>query len=254
MVWQGTHEPSTRLWILPLNPITPPDNLHVHTNTAGTQYAGNAYHITPKEDLILYPHKCLFCPPKLTLIKAIKNNQLTTWPGLTATEVDKYLPDSSPETDKFHMKRQSKVLRTTQNNLKEKLEVIEMEQDIHPPIEREKTSNILTSITKVENKDGIIYVNNTGNLPIGSIEGYIYIFILYYWTTNEILKAPIKDTKYETMIEDFQTHIKYITKRGFKPSFNIIDYVALKAIKVYLQEENIQMQSVEPHNHQVNAA
>ena len=56
------------------------------------------------------------------------------------------------------------------------------------------------------------------------------------------------------MIEAFQTHIKYITKRGFKPSFNIIDYVALKAIKVYLQEENIQMQSVEPHNHQVNAA
>ena len=46
-----------------------------------------------------------------------------------------------------------------------------------------------------------------------------------------------------------QVHIK----RGFKPSFNIIDNVASKAIKVYLQEENIQMKLVEPHNHQVNA-
>ena len=51
------------------------------------------------------------------------------------------------------------------------------------------------------------------------------------------------------MIENFQTHIKYITKRVLKTSFNIIDNVASKAIKLYLQEENIQMQLVEPHNH-----
>ena len=56
------------------------------------------------------------------------------------------------------------------------------------------------------------------------------------------------------MIEYFQTHPKYITKRGFKPSSNIIDNVASKYIKVYLQEENIQKKSVEPHNHQDNAA
>ena len=55
------------------------------------------------------------------------------------------------------------------------------------------------------------------------------------------------------MIDDFQTHIKYITKIGFKPCFNIIDNVASKAIKIYLQEEKIQMQLVEPHNYQVNA-
>ena len=46
------------------------------------------------------------------------------------------------------------------------------------------------------------------------------------------------------MIEDFQTHIKYTTKRGLKPSFNIIDDVASKEIKVYLQEEKIQIQLV----------
>ena len=78
--------------------------------------------------------------------------------------------------------------------------------------------------------------------------------ILYDWTTNEILSAPIKDTKYETIIKAFQTYIKYITKRGFKPSFNTIDNVSPKAIKVYLQEENTQMQLFETHNHQVNAA
>ena len=48
------------------------------------------------------------------------------WPGFTAMAVDKYLPYISPATDKGHMKRQRKFLRTTQDNLKEKLDVIEM--------------------------------------------------------------------------------------------------------------------------------
>ena len=64
------------------------------------------------------------------------------WTGLTITAVDKYLPDISPATDKGHMKRQRKVLRTTQDNMKEKLDMIEMERDIHPPVELEKMNQI----------------------------------------------------------------------------------------------------------------
>ena len=105
ILWQGTREPYTILWILPLNTRTPLDNLPVHTSTSGTQYADNAYQITSKGDLTRYLHRCLFYPPKQTLIKDIQNNQLTTWPGLTTTVVDKYLPDSSPATDKVYMKR-----------------------------------------------------------------------------------------------------------------------------------------------------
>ena len=93
------------------------------------------------------------------------------WPDLTETAVDKYLPDSSPATDKGYTKLQRKSLRTTQDTLKEKLEVIEMEQDIHPPVEREKINQIFTSNTKLDKKDGTIYVEDTGNFPIRSIEG-----------------------------------------------------------------------------------
>ena len=111
-----------------------------------------------------------------------------------------------------------------------------MERYIDPPVEREKMNQIFTSIAKVNKKYRTIYVDNTGNLLIRSMERYIAILILYNWTTNAILAAPIKYTKDETMIKAFQTHIKYITKRGFKPSFNIIDNVVSKEIKVYLQE------------------
>ena len=47
----------------------------------------------------------------------------------------KYPQDISQETDKVHMERQRKGLRTTQDTLKDKLEAINMERDIHPPIE-----------------------------------------------------------------------------------------------------------------------
>ena len=56
------------------------------------------------------------------------------------------------------------------------------------------------------------------------------------------------------MIETLQQNITYLTKQGFKPSFNIIDNVVSKAIKKYLDEEEIKMQAVEPNNHRVNAA
>ena len=46
------------------------------------------------------------------------------------------------------MKRQRKGLRTTQYNTKEKLEVIDMKQYIHPPVERENMNQIFTSIRK----------------------------------------------------------------------------------------------------------
>ena len=85
--------------------------------------------------------------------------------------VDKYLPDISPETYKVHMKRQKKGLRTTQGALKEKFEVIETEQDIHPPIELDTMNKIFTSIAKGDKKDGTIYVSNTVNVSIRSIKG-----------------------------------------------------------------------------------
>ena len=168
-MWQGIWEPSTRLWILPPSPKTPPDNIPVHTSTSGTQYSGNAYHITSKGDLIQYLHPCLLCPPKRTIIKAIKNNQLATWPGLTATAVGIYLPDSSPAPYKDHMKRQRKGLRTTEDKLKEKLEVIEMERDIYPPLKRENMNHIFTSIATVDKKDRTINVKNIEDSPIRSI-------------------------------------------------------------------------------------
>ena len=91
LVWKGVREPSTKLWVLPLVPNTKPEH-RPYQLPYEEEYAENAYQMTSKAAIIKYLHQCLFCPPKNTLIKVIKNNQLTTWPGLTAEAVEKYLP------------------------------------------------------------------------------------------------------------------------------------------------------------------
>ena len=71
IVCQGTREPSTILWFLPLSPGIPPVNLPFQKITANKQYSGKAYQITSKGYLIWYLHQCIFCPTKWMLINAI---------------------------------------------------------------------------------------------------------------------------------------------------------------------------------------
>jgi len=135
------------------------------------EYAANAYQMTSNVALIKYLHQCLFCPPKSTPMKATEKKQLTTWPGLTAKAVGKYPLDHAPATDKRHIRRQRKGIRSTK--IKEALETKEHSRDINPPVEREreKLNQPFCYVGMVDKKDGTIYVDNTGNFPITSIDG-----------------------------------------------------------------------------------
>ena len=103
-------------------------------------------------------------------------------------------------------------------------------------------------------KEGTIYADLTGKFPITSIHGMTAMFIMYDWISNAILAIPIKEAKAETIVEYFKKKITYLSQRGFKPVYNIIDNVATKAIKTYFESENITVQFVTPYYHRVNAA
>ena len=111
------------MWIVPLTDTTrqpetntPADN-YKKMNETHKQYAHNAYAMMSKANLIQYLHQAAFSPLKATLLKAVHNNQFVTWPGLTVKSVKKYLPDSSPATDKGHMKRQKQGIRSTKEKI-----------------------------------------------------------------------------------------------------------------------------------------
>ena len=78
------------------------------------------------------------------------------------------------------------------------------------------------------------------------------VFILYDWDFNAILPTFITDTKDEPMVKSFKDNVKYFNKRGFNPKFNIVDNMASKSVQDYLEDRNIVIQPVEPHNHRDN--
>ena len=151
VVWKGTRESLTGLWVISLTQTQKISQTITHKIDNHT--ANNAYQMMSKEELIRYLHQCLFCPPKLTLLKAIKNNQLATWPGLTTEAVQKYLPESFPATDKGHMKIQRKGIRPTADKIKDSLEQIETARCMNPPEEKERMNQIFTTLGYVDKKE-----------------------------------------------------------------------------------------------------
>ena len=61
----------------------------------------------------MFYHAACFSPSKVTFIQAIKHNAFTSWPGLTAEIVDKYLAKTKA-TVKSHIKQKFKGTNYTQ--------------------------------------------------------------------------------------------------------------------------------------------
>ena len=98
VVWTGTMECLTGLWVLTLKQVG--KFTQQRTHSTDNHAANNAYQMTSKEELIQYLHQCLFCPPKSTLLKAIKK---TNWKHGQASQ-----QKQSKNTSQIHAQRQMK--------------------------------------------------------------------------------------------------------------------------------------------------
>ena len=72
----------------------------------------NVYESPSIGTTIRYLHAALGFPTKATMLRAIRNNWLLTWPGLTVENVNKHFPESE-ETWKGHAKAQRQGVRST---------------------------------------------------------------------------------------------------------------------------------------------
>ena len=75
-------------------------------------FAGSLYKSKSKSDLCNFIHLALWRPCTSTLISAIKNNFLSTWPGLTKQLVQKFL-QKSEATVKVHIRKLYKAKQST---------------------------------------------------------------------------------------------------------------------------------------------
>jgi hypothetical protein len=70
------------------------------------------YELKKHPELVQYYHAAVGIPTKPMWLKAIKNMQFASWPGLTADVVNHHYPDSK-ETPKGHGQKAPSGLRST---------------------------------------------------------------------------------------------------------------------------------------------
>jgi hypothetical protein len=247
----GYREPSTRLWRLRLNQEEPSlDQLIKNTRHEG----GEANHVNAllpegtAADVEKFLHQALFSPSTSTLLKAIKNNQLTTWPGLTSENVLKHLPKSIATTF-GHQDQTRKNTRSTQPKPQ-----IESEPD-HGPDSIDTPRRTHQGFAAIfDSGTGKIYTDQTGRFPVTSSRGHKYLSVLYDYDSNAILAEPIKSRKQEELLRAYKQLTQHLRKRGLTPTLQRLHNKCSEAMKTEMDAQNIDWQLTPVGIHRRNAA
>jgi hypothetical protein len=182
IVTYGSRDPKSRLWQVNLKQKMKPEIVkcnHAHDNNN-------------QKYLINYLHAACFSPVKSAWIKAIKNGNISSWPGLNEHAVEKYFSKST-STAKGHLNQQRQNARTTK---------IKDAQLLDP--ENDKDHGIKTQFVYAATIEaGQIYTDQTGRFPVVSSKGNKYIMILYDYDSNAILAQPIKDRTAPELLKGF---------------------------------------------------
>ena len=246
----------TGLWMLPLtesanelagsitqNDLSQLDHAALHAHVTST-----------KSEMVQFYHQALFSPPAITLLKAIKNKQLESFPGLVPSLL-KHLPPSTA-TAKGHMKKNPKGLRSTRTDTQARKDAHLDILDMNPPqkICAAHEHNVVCYAALADTIKGTIYTDLPGPFPVRSIQNMQYIFVCYVYEANAILVRPMKSRSDACMVAAYKDIYEYLESVNQKPTLNIIDNEASRAVQTYIKSKDVDWQLVEPDNHRVNAA
>jgi hypothetical protein len=200
---------------------------------------------------------------KSTLLKAICNGHLATFPGLTVANVNKFLPKSMA-TSKGHLDQTRKNARSTQTapgnecgpqTVNEPDGIAPNGFLAMPPITTgEKTQFVYAAIISAPNESGQIYTDQTGKFPITSRRGNKYFMVLYDYDSNAILAEPMKSRTGPEMTRAYEKLYNYLVARGLKPKLQKLDNEASQELQDFMQDKGVKFQFVPPHVHRRNAA
>ena len=139
-------------------------------------------------------------------MKAVRNNNFITWPGLTKTLIKNYLPISAA-TVQGHLHKQRQNLQSTQytdtsnnNTIDHKAEI-----DIFPKAPTpHKKCNQVAYILINQNDLLAAYQDLTGRFPVKSLGGNEYVLVGYHYDANCIIGHPVKDRRAPTLTKAWQ--------------------------------------------------
>ena len=169
-----------------------------------THMASSVYHTTTLVETIKFLHQYLFSPTVNTLCKAIDNDHFLGFPAITSALIHKYLPPSMA-TAKGHMNHTGKGLRSTTKQAQDDTE------DFNPKEDEKANVELFIGTTIVQQNDGTICTNQTGNFPVQSNHGKRCMFVAYKYRSNTIMVRVLCDQKDESLIKAFNSVYEHFT-------------------------------------------
>ena len=115
----------------------------------------------------------------------------------------------------------------------------------------QRTNYVISAIEPATNK---IYSDPTGKFPIQWTLGNKYILVMYVYDANAIIAEPLKDRTAGEIARAHQTLYTYLTDRGLKPNFEVLDNECSAELVRVMTKNNITFQLVPPHLHRANTA
>ena len=242
LLLQGKRDTRTGLYLLPKK-SNQGVRLAFNLSTPYRQRATDQ-HTLP--NLLRYLHGCAGYPVTSTWCQAVRRGYFITWPGLTASRVQRYLPKSE-ETALGHIKLISQGVRSTSKG-EEQSTTREVSRGIG---RKRKVMVCSVPITKLT---GIIGTDQTGRFPVTSDRGHKYVFILFDVDVNFIYGVPIKSRKTGELIRAFKLAYDELVKCGFKPVLHRLDNETSVDLFAAIREKELTYETVPPGNHRRNPA
>ena len=254
----GHRDATSDLYYLPLHPENDPlprvntvpsprvnSQLKQEVELKFRMIAAGAYEIKTASTLVKFLHAALGFLTKNTLLRAIRRNYLTTFPGLTAERVTKYLKDSEI-TAKGHMHMKKQGIRSTQE------EPTSTSTKQEP---QSRSHEIGTVIVEQKELRNMVASDLAGRFPITSSRGHKYIFIMIDFDSNYIHAAPVKSRKAEDLMGVYKEGYELFLKSGFKAKLAKLDNEVSKQLRNYIENHaKLDYQLAAPSNHRDNNA
>ena len=204
------HETRDKTSTLYMVPLTTKQNEDVtECKIPERHFAGSVYEAKSKSDLCTFLHLACWSPCTSTITTAIKNNFLSTWPGLTEQLVLKFLPKSEA-TAKGHIRQSFKGKHSMQPR---------------EPSETPRQNRTRTHIFYLQAIDlaGKIYTDQTGRFPVTSSRGFKYIVVAYNYNSNTIHAEPMKNRSGQELLKVYTTILKLLSECGLTPKMHYLD-------------------------------
>jgi uncharacterized protein YkwD len=202
--------------------------------------------------MISFLHKAMFSPSTTTLLQAVKNDQLVTWPGMTPENITKHLPKSIAMA-LGHLDQQHKNVRSTKPKPPTTTEPTP-NSDYNPASKNPNECTHQVFLAIVDAGTGKIYTDQTGKFPVTSSRGNKYLFVPYKYDSNAIMAGPIKSRMQDELLRAYQKLTNQLRKRGLTPKLQRLDNECSQAMKDEMDNQNISWQLTPVGIHRRNAA